>query len=136
MAGDISVDGVHTIDNALHEDFVNWERLDVSGVTFQHDPDGLDIERVTARKLYARVIIEPDASLNVKRVLAGPGATVVARVVPGGAPVAATAAVPSEPTAENACSEEICAKSGRSAAAGKAAHAHGGQENRSACEPG
>jgi hypothetical protein len=97
VAGSISVAGVHTVDNALRDDFINWGRLDVSGLTFQHDPDRLDIERVTARKLYARVIIEPDTSLNVKRVLAGPGATVVARVVPGGAPVAATAAVQSEP---------------------------------------
>ena len=48
-------------------------------------------------KLYARVIIEPDTSLNVKRVLAGPGATVVAPAAPGGAPVAATAAVGPKP---------------------------------------
>jgi hypothetical protein len=98
VAGNISVTGVHTVDNALHDDFVNWERLDVSGVTFQRDPDRLDIEQVMARKLYARVIIEPDTSLNVKRVLAGPGATVVAQVVPGGTPVAATASVKPEPT--------------------------------------
>jgi hypothetical protein len=52
---------------------------------------------VVARKLYARVIIEPDTSLNVKRVLAGPGATVVAAPAPGGAPVAATAPVPATP---------------------------------------
>ena len=95
--GGISISGLRTVDNALHEDFVNWERLDVSGVRFEHDPDRLDIERVAARKLYARVIVEPDTSLNVKRVLAGPGATVIAQAVPGGAPVAATAAVQPEP---------------------------------------
>ncbi len=93
----ISVAGLHTMDNALHDDFINWERLDVSGVTFQHDPDRLDIEQVIARKLYARVIIEPDTSLNVKRVLAGPGATLVAPAAPGGAPVVATAPVQPEP---------------------------------------
>ena len=92
----ISVAGLHTVDNALHDDFINWERLDVSGVTFQHDPDRLDIEQVIARKLYARVIIEPDTSLNVKRVLAGPGATLVAPAAPGGAPVVATAPVQPE----------------------------------------
>jgi hypothetical protein len=97
----ISVAGLHTVDNALHDDFINWERLDVSGVTFQHDPDRLDIEQVIARKLYARVIIEPDTSLNVKRVLAGPGATLVAPAAPGGAPVVATASVQPEPAARN-----------------------------------
>jgi Domain of Unknown Function (DUF748) len=92
FAGNISVAGLHTVDNALHDDFINWDRLELSGVNYQHDPDRLDIELVTARKLYARVIIEPDTSLNVKRVLAGPGATVIAPAPPGGTPVAATAA--------------------------------------------
>jgi hypothetical protein len=97
FAGNISIAGLHTIDNALHDAFINWERLDLSKVNFQHDPDRLDIDQVTARKLYARVIIEPDTSLNVKRVLAGPGATVVAPAVPGGVPVAATAPIEAAP---------------------------------------
>lgn len=97
LTGSISVADLHTVDNALHDDFINWTRLDMLGVVFQHDPDRLDIEQVTARQLYARVIIEPDSSLNVKRVLAGPGATLVAPAAPGGAPVVATAAVRPEP---------------------------------------
>jgi hypothetical protein len=91
VTGNINVGGLHTADNALHDDFINWERLDLSGVNYQHDPDRLDIDQVTARKLYARVIVEPDTSLNVKRVLAGPGATIVAPPAPGGKPVAVTA---------------------------------------------
>jgi hypothetical protein len=78
VSGNVSVAQLHTVDNALHDDFVNWDRLDLTGVSFQHDPDRLDIDQVTARKLYARVMIEPDSSLNVTRVLAGPGATLVA----------------------------------------------------------
>jgi hypothetical protein len=65
---------LHTVDNALHEDFINWDRLEVLGIDFQHDPDRLDIQQIAASKLYARVTIEPDTSLNVTRVLAGPGA--------------------------------------------------------------
>jgi len=97
FAGNISVAGLRTVDNALHDAFINWDRLDLSGVKFQHDPDELDIDQVTARKLYARVIIEPDTSLNVKRVLAGPGATVVAPAGPGGVPVAVTAPAAPKP---------------------------------------
>ena len=97
IACNISVAGLHTIDNALHDDFINWDRLDLSGVTFQHTPDRLDIEQVTASKLYARVIIEPDTTLNVKRVLAGPGATLVAPAPPGGSAVVATAPAPAAP---------------------------------------
>jgi hypothetical protein len=94
LSGDISVAGLHTIDNALHEKFVDWERLDIQGLNFQHDPDRLDIDQILARKLYARVIIEPDASINVKRMLQGPGATVTAPSGSGGAQVTATAEVP------------------------------------------
>jgi hypothetical protein len=92
FAGNISVANLHTVDNALHEDFINWDRLDIQGLNFQHDPDRLDIDQVTAGKLYARVIIEPDESINVKRVLAGPSATVVAPSGNSGPPIAATAA--------------------------------------------
>jgi hypothetical protein len=102
FGGNISVANLHTIDNALHEDFINWDRLDIQGVNFQHDPDRLDIAQVSARKLYARVIIEPDESINVKRVLAGPGATVVAPSGNTGSPVAATAApAPAPPLPRN-----------------------------------
>jgi hypothetical protein len=96
VTGNISVAKLHTVDNALHVDFINWDRLDVQGLNYQHDPDRLDIDKVLVRKAYARVIVEPDASINVKRVLAGPGATVTAPAAAGttGAPVSATADVP------------------------------------------
>ncbi len=110
FAGNISVAGLHTVDNALHDDFINWDRLDVSGITFQHDPDRLDIQQVVARKLYARVIIEPDTSLNVKRVLAGPGATVVAPLGSGGAPVATTAPLPAAPRGKAASGKAASTK--------------------------
>jgi hypothetical protein len=92
FSGNLSVAGLHTVDNALHQDFINWDRLDVQGLNFQHDPDRLDIDQITARKFYARVIIEPDESINVKRILAAPGATVVAPSGDTRPAVAATAA--------------------------------------------
>jgi hypothetical protein len=98
FSGNLSVANLHTVDNALHQDFINWDRLDIQGLNFQHDPDRLDIDQIAARKLYARVIIEPDESINVKRVLAGPGATVVVPSGNAGPPVAATAAPAPAPT--------------------------------------
>jgi len=97
LAGNFSIAGVRTVDNALHESFINWDRLDIVGMSYQHGPDRLDIDQVIARKLYARVIVEPDSTLNVTRVLAGPGATVVAPAPPGGSKVTATAAVKPQP---------------------------------------
>ncbi len=40
FAGNISVAGLHTVDNALHDDFINWDRLDLSGVNFSTTPIG------------------------------------------------------------------------------------------------
>jgi hypothetical protein len=98
IGGNLSMAKLHTVDNALHDDFINWERLDIRGLNFQHDPDRLDIDQVLALKAYARVIIEPDESLNVSRVLAGPGATVVAPTGASGAAVAVAAvAAPASP---------------------------------------
>jgi len=114
FGGNISVANLHTVDNALHQDFINWEGLDIQGLNFQHDPDRLDIDQVTARKLYARVIIEPDASINVKRVLTGPGATVVAPSGNTGPPIAATAA-----TAAPAPTAPLPAARAKKPAAGK-----------------
>jgi Domain of Unknown Function (DUF748) len=93
FSGNLSVANLHTVDNALHQDFINWDRLDVLALNFQRDPDRLDIDQITVRKLYARVIIEPDESMNVKRILAGPGATVVAPSGDARPPLAATAAL-------------------------------------------
>jgi hypothetical protein len=98
FSGNLNVAGLHTVDNALHQDFINWDRLEIQGLNFQHDPDRLDIERVTARKLYARVIIEPDESMNVKRILQAPGATVVAPSGDTRPPLSATAAPAPAPT--------------------------------------
>jgi len=75
FTGDVHVNKLHTVDNALQDDFVNWERLDVLGVNFTQGPGRLDIAQVVFNKLYARVIIESDESMNVKRVLAGPNWT-------------------------------------------------------------
>ncbi|HEY2782050.1 MAG TPA: DUF748 domain-containing protein [Steroidobacteraceae bacterium] len=97
FSGNLSVNGLHTVDNALRDDFINWDRLDVKGLNFQHDPDRLDIDLVAAHKLYARVIVEPDETINVKRVLAAPGATVVVPSGNTGPPVAATAAAAPAP---------------------------------------
>jgi len=89
FAGNINVEKLHTVDNTLHDDFINWDRLDILGLKYSKGPDRLDIEQILARKPYARVIIESDESTNVKRVLTAPGA----------APPAVSTAVPAPPVA-------------------------------------
>jgi uncharacterized protein involved in outer membrane biogenesis len=91
FAGRIDIDKLHTVDDALHDDFINWDNLDIAGLTYTQGPDRLDIDQITVRKPYARVIIEPDETLNAKRVLAVPGAA------PAPAPTAAGKATDATP---------------------------------------
>jgi hypothetical protein len=73
FTGNITVDGVRTVDDALHDDFVDWDRLEIRGLNYTQGPDRLDIDQVSVRKPYARVMIESDATTNIKRVLTAPG---------------------------------------------------------------
>lgn len=96
LAGDLSIDGLHTIDDALREDLVDWRRLAVRGLRLQLAPARLQIARIDAIGPYARVIVEPDHRMNVKRILAAPpnraGAPkMVAATKRGGVKVAAAA---------------------------------------------
>jgi hypothetical protein len=91
ISGNVNVLKLHTVDDTWHDDFINWERLDILGMKYTKTPDRLDIEQVVVRKPYARVIIEADASTNVKRVLTAPGAAASAGPAP---PAPATAGMP------------------------------------------
>lgn len=104
VAGNISVEKLHTIDNALRDDFINWERLDILGLKFERDPDLLDIAQIVVRQPYARVIIESDSSSNVKRVLTGPAAAppAASAIAPAAAPVAAARVAVPAPQAASA----------------------------------
>jgi hypothetical protein len=99
LAGDLYVEKLRTVDATLHEDLINWERLDVKGLDVQQGPDRLEIAEIAARKPYARVIIESDTSLNVTRVLQAPGG---ARPTPASAAGSAAAEVATAPVAVKA----------------------------------
>jgi hypothetical protein len=68
FAGDVRVSGFRSIDDALEEDFINFERLDLRKLRFAMQPDLLEIALVTVRKPYARVSISPEQVLNVAAV--------------------------------------------------------------------
>jgi hypothetical protein len=73
LSGDLYVDKLHTVDAVLHEDLIDWERLDLRGLDVQHAPDRLEIAEIAVRKPYARVIIASDKNLNVAKVLESSG---------------------------------------------------------------
>jgi hypothetical protein len=99
LSGDLSVEKLHTVDAALHEDLIDWERLDVKGLDVQQSPDRLEIAEIVARKPYARVIIESDTSLNVTRVLNGAAAPAPAKATKRGAKAVTVKTVALKPPA-------------------------------------
>jgi hypothetical protein len=72
LAGDVEVAKLHTVDNALRQEFITWDRLRVSGLEYYSEPARLRIATVTAHAPYVRLIIAPDQSLNVSKVLSAP----------------------------------------------------------------
>jgi hypothetical protein len=112
FTGNVSVAALHTVDNRAARGFHQLGAPGCDGSEFPARPGSAGIDQVTARKLYARVIIEPDRTLNVKRVMAGPGASDRrAATVPGGEPVAQTAPpAPAAPAGKSAASKSRAAK--------------------------
>lgn len=102
--GDVTVSALHTIDNALEEDFIKWEKLQLEGLRYRSQPESLRIRTVTAQSPYVRLIIAPDGNTNVAAILAGPGATATPASGPtlGGQPAGAVLDNPSAPPPEPA----------------------------------
>jgi hypothetical protein len=102
--GDVTVSTLHTIDNALEEDFIKWKKLQLEGLRYRSQPESLRIRTVTAQSPYVRLIIAPDGNTNVAAILAGPGATATPASGPtlGGQPAGAVLDNPSAPPREPA----------------------------------
>jgi uncharacterized protein involved in outer membrane biogenesis len=74
VKGNTQVTGLHTIDNALRQDFVNWKELRIEGVSYRSSPQSLRIGTVTAVEPYVRMVIAPNRTTNISAVLKAPGA--------------------------------------------------------------
>jgi hypothetical protein len=73
IVGSVDVAKLHTIDNALRQEFISWDRLKVSGIEYTSQPRKLRIATITAHSPYARLIIAPDQSTNVSKILSASG---------------------------------------------------------------
>jgi hypothetical protein len=102
--GDVTISGLRTIDNALEEDFIKWDQLQLDGLRYRSAPESLRIRSVTAQRPYVRLIIAPDGNTNVAAILAGPGATALPASGPtlGGQAAGSTVSNPSAVAPESA----------------------------------
>jgi uncharacterized protein involved in outer membrane biogenesis len=95
FAGDVTIDGFRSVDNALKQDFVNFDRLVLAKLSYAMAPDALSIDTVTVRKPYARVIISPEQVINIAAVL-DPQGTAAALEARRAAAAAEAAMTPAE----------------------------------------
>ncbi|MBS0364325.1 MAG: DUF748 domain-containing protein [Proteobacteria bacterium] len=77
-AGDCSIADLRTVDNALRQDFIKWRELRIAGAHYRSRPQSVKVASVTAREPYVRMVIAPDRTVNVSKVLTAPGATAAA----------------------------------------------------------
>ena len=73
IAGKVEVAKLHTIDNALRQEFISWDRLQLAGIEYASQPEKLRIATVTANSPYARLIIAPDQTTNISKILSASG---------------------------------------------------------------
>jgi hypothetical protein len=74
VKGATQVQDLRTVDNALKQDFVKWKDLRVADIRYSSQPASLRIGSITALAPYIRLIIAPDRSINISKVLAPAGA--------------------------------------------------------------
>ena len=74
VKGNTEVSDLHTVDNALKQNFVSWKELRVADIRYRSSPQSLRISSVTAVEPYVRMIIAPDRTTNISAVLKPPGA--------------------------------------------------------------
>jgi hypothetical protein len=94
VTGDTQVSGLKTVDNSQKRDFVTWKDFKVADLAYRSKPESLRIKSVTATELYARMIIRPDRSINIKEVLTPAGSKPPAAAAPTDAAQEAASASP------------------------------------------
>jgi hypothetical protein len=108
--GDMTVANLATRDTALRQDFIKWQRLQVTGIDFRQGPDSLSINQVRASKPYGKVVISSDQTLNVVAVLSPPGSK------PAAAAAAPAATPPPKPQTRAAARVSVSAAAPRAQA--------------------
>lgn len=67
--GMAQIDRLHTVDNVLGQDFVNWRSLRLDGLSATTKPFAVKVREVVAREPYAKVVVGPNYVMNVTSIL-------------------------------------------------------------------
>ena len=93
-AGDATVSDFGSLDRPTAQELARWKTLTLTGVDVASDPARLAVGSVLLDDFFARVIVNPDATLNLQRVMEAPESTAAA--------VSAAAPAPAVPDAPKA----------------------------------
>jgi hypothetical protein len=67
--GSITVNNISTIDKYNAEDLLKWDSLSLDDIDFRSDPLNASIQEVALTDFYSRIIVNPDASLNLQNIM-------------------------------------------------------------------
>ena len=91
-AGDVTISDFGSLDRPTSQELVRWKTLSLIGVDVASSPPRLALGALSLDQFYARLIVNPDATLNLQRLLAPAAAEESAAAQK--APVAAASAPP------------------------------------------
>ena len=69
FAGSLGVHSFYCLDAVLDEDLVKWENLQLESFSGTLGPFALAVKEVALSNFYARVIVEPDGTLNLQHLM-------------------------------------------------------------------
>jgi hypothetical protein len=69
-AGDVAINDFDSLDRPTSQELVRWKTLTLAGVDATSDPPNVALGAVALDRFYARLIVNPDATLNLQRLLA------------------------------------------------------------------
>ncbi len=69
-AGDVSITDFGSLDRPTSQELLRWKSLSLSSVDAASEPFKLALATVALDQFYARIIVNPDATLNLQRLLA------------------------------------------------------------------
>jgi len=67
--GTILASKVATVDKATSEDFLNWESLQLDGISMGTSPLSIAIREVALTDFYSRIVVTPEGTLNVQGIV-------------------------------------------------------------------
>jgi hypothetical protein len=67
FSGDIEITGIKTVDKREKKDFAGWESLRLNGIVLATQPRRASVKSINLKKPEARVVIDPEGSLNLVR---------------------------------------------------------------------